>query len=142
MGSSILGSFERNGDDRWCLSPWSTSNTCDTNQRTVTVGNSTFVFGTLDELLTQEQIENPHSNSADNFIWRYRARLGQLTSFPALQQWPDSMVKGRSAAAAAVRAINQAMALLGVLPPAPDICDYGGFLLVPIIWESLVSSHN
>lgn len=129
MGSSILGFFERNGDDRWCLSPWSTSNTCGTNQRTSTVRNSTFVFDTLDELLKQEQIEAPLSNNVGNLIWRYRARLGQLTSFPALQQWPGSMVKGRSAAAAAVRAINQAIALF--LPPPPDIFNYGGFLLVP-----------
>jgi hypothetical protein len=138
MDSSILGPFERIGDDRWCLSPWSTSNTCDTNQRTATVGNSNFVFGTLDELLTREQIEVPHSNNAGNLVWRYKARLGQLTSLPASQQWPHSMVKGRSAAAAAERAINQAMTLLpsSTLPPPTlltpsGLCNHWGLLLVP-----------
>jgi hypothetical protein len=138
MDSSILGSFEGIGDDRWCLSPWSTSNTCDANQRTATVGNSNFVFGILDKLLTREQIEVPHSNNAGNLIWRYRARLGQLTSSPASQQWPASMVKGRSAAAAAFSAINQAMTLLppSTLPPSTlltpsDQCHHWGLLLVP-----------
>ena len=127
IGSSTLGFFERNGDDRWCLSPWRTSNTCDINQHTATVGNGNIVFGALDELLTRESPEASHSNNAGNLILRYRARLGQLTSNSGSQQWPDSMVKGCSAAAAAVRAINQAMSLL---PPSGP-CNEGGLLLVP-----------
>jgi hypothetical protein len=91
IGSSILGSFKRNGkasfspDYQWSLLPWPTTNTCSTNQCTATIGNSTTAFGTTDKLLTREQTEAPHSNNAGNLIWRYRARLGQLTSFPALQ---------------------------------------------------------
>jgi hypothetical protein len=116
--SDILRPSERNGkasfspDDQWSLLPWPTSDICSTNQCTAIRRGSTIGSGTTDEPLTQEKSEAPDLNNAGSLIWRYRARLGRLTVFPASQQWPDSMVKGRSAAAAAARAINLTAALL------------------------------